>query len=75
MDVCEDEPLGRVCLEAVKVNAEGARLGGGEDLVVVVVVVVVAECAACAPSLVQSKARRTMYIRNLNGLARKEMTL
>ena len=37
MDVCEDEPLGRVCLEAVKVNAEGARLGGGEDLVVVVV--------------------------------------
>ena len=40
MDVCEDEPLGRVCLEAVKVNAEGARLGGGEDLAVVVVVVV-----------------------------------
>ena len=39
VDVCEDEPLGRVCLEAVKVNAEGARLGGGEDLVVVVVVV------------------------------------
>ena len=40
VDVCEDEPLGRVCLEAVKVNAEGTRLGGGEDLVVVVVVVV-----------------------------------